>query len=162
MACSHRLPWKHQLWLRQYLIQFLILYIFTKVKEDVGTVFRNLVLRNRYPKLIIIFVPLVIVWILHHTDIMAISQGSEMIDYSAQIVAAGDVLTSQKLIVLYVVTKIQISDRKINQSGQFAPSGAKPFKSFKLYSQNWRWPKSFVVLLVLFMRFALSTVNCVW
>ena len=72
MLCSHRFSWEKQFWIREYIIELLVLRVFPNIEQDIGALFRDLGLRDAYAMLIIVPVPMAIEWILHHAHIVAI------------------------------------------------------------------------------------------
>lgn len=72
MLCSHRLSWEKRFWIREYIIELLVLRVFPNIEQDIRTLFRDLRLGDAYAMLIIVPVPMTVEWILHDANIMAI------------------------------------------------------------------------------------------
>jgi hypothetical protein len=88
--------------------------------------------------MVIIFVPLMVVRVLHIADIMAVCQRPVMIYYTTKIVLAGDVIHFQEVVVLDEVAQVQVVQRKLDHGLKLTPYRANSFETFQLYRQNRR------------------------
>ena len=74
--------------------------------------------------MVIVFVPLMIIWILDIADIMPVCQRPIVIDHTTEIILTGNIIPFQKVIVLDEVAKIQVVEWKLDHGLEFAPHSA--------------------------------------
>lgn len=128
--CLHWLSREDLIDGRKEVSELLLEHVLPGVEENIGTLLSDLALWNRDSELVVVLVPETVVRVLADAHVMSISQRSIVINDTAEIVLARNVLARQEIVVLHVVGQIEIVNRELDESLQLSPGVSHSLESF--------------------------------
>ena len=160
--CPHRLSREIFVYWRENVGKLLGKSILPYIKQNIGSFFGYLTLRNGDPFRIIILVPHPVIRVFANAYVVAKSERSIVVDDTAKIILTRYSLTCKELVIINIIAQIQVVDWKLNHSLQLTSPRSHSLKTFQGYGQNRRWSKCFKWFLVLHVIFTSTAIHLFW